>query len=84
MSSCLVMAISGFHGGHEQGGQLPIIRNSSKQWGQVFKISVLRRGMDDLSGFFDSVHMGRCKIPPAMNDPDDVYLLRFDLVENPV
>ena len=43
---------------------------------------VLRRR--DVSGFFDSVDMGGCKIPSAMNDPDDVYLLRFDLVENPV
>ena len=50
--------------------------------GQVLQFSVLR-GVD-LLGFFDSVDMGRCKIPSAMNDPDDVYLLRFDLVENPV
>jgi hypothetical protein len=38
----------------------------------------------NLLSFFDSIYMGRCKIPSAMNDPDDIYILRFDLVENPV
>jgi len=58
-------------------GQIPF-----SPWRQGKVLGFLR--VVDLLGFFDSVHMGRCKIPPAMNDPDDVYLLRFDLVENPV
>ena len=61
------------------GGQLSGVRAFG---GQVLKFSVFA-GME-LLGFFDSVHMGRCKIPSAMNDPDDIHLIPFEFVENPV
>ena len=34
--------------------------------------------------FFNSVHMRGCKITSAVNDPYNVNLVRFDLVEDPV